>query len=159
MEFFPPPNYTDQEIRASKTCLHLEDPHTCNKTTGLVIDSDLSSRTKTFGPVMQRHFQGVGAVVGNHGKDLNRVPNKQPIIWSRNAKESRTGLGFQMTYGRFENAWPWAFAIHKKRDWPVEMVQELDICKTRHRCYARCNAADKLEIGCHNDVSFQVVTK
>jgi hypothetical protein len=132
----------------------LKDPkdlYTCNTTTGL-IESDHHPRT--FGPELNLYFNGIGAVMGSYGSHLNRVPDNQPIIWSRNDKDSRAGLGFQMTYGDYKNVGPWAFAIHKKKDWPLEMETELDICKTRHGCYARYNAADKLEIGCH-DVSFQ----
>jgi hypothetical protein len=165
MEFFPP-RPAHQEISGSNTTtsastpFHLKDPkdlYTCNATTGL-IESDHHPRT--FGPELNRYFNGIGAVMGSYGSHLNRVPDKQPIVWSRNAQDSRAGLGFQMEmeYGEYKNVGPWAFAIHKKKDWPLIMETELDICKTRHGCYARYNAADKLEIGCHN-VSFQVVTK
>jgi hypothetical protein len=121
-----------------------------------LIESDHHPRT--FGPELNRYFSGIRAVMGSYGSHLNQVPDEQPIVWSRNANDSRTGLGFQMTYGAYSHVGPWAFAIHKKKDWPLEMETELDICKTRHGCYARYNAADKLEIGCHN-VSFQVATK
>jgi hypothetical protein len=157
MEFFPPPNNTNQEISGMKarrsTPLHLEaDLHTCNKTTGLI---ESTHHDRTFGPDLQQYFRDIHAVGGNFGSDLSRVPDEQPIIWSRNRNDSRSGLGLQMTWGAPTTTWPLAFAIHKKKDWPADMVQELDICKTRHGCYARYNAADKLEIGCHNN-SFQV---
>jgi hypothetical protein len=148
MQFFP--NYNNKTRALHFNLTHL---YTCNNTTGL-IESDHHRRT--FGPEMNQYFKAVGSVMGNYGNQLEKVPDKQPIVWSQNSNESRNGLGLQMTFGGQVDTWPLAFAIHKKSDWPADMVRELNICKTRHGCYARYNAADKLEIGCHN-VSFPVV--
>jgi len=123
----------------------------CNKTTGLL------ATPRAMGPELNQYMGERGLHFGNFGSDLSKMPDDQPIIWSTNKREeSRPGLGIQWTYGNFhEDVWPYAFAIHKKSDWPAEMIAELDHCKRVHGCYANYTKNDKLEIGC-NGVKFTV---
>ena len=65
----------------------------CNSTTGCI--DDLST-----GPWMDfwKYFNENDLCKGNYGKKLHRVPDKQPIIFSRCWNESRSGLGVDHNY-------------------------------------------------------------
>jgi len=120
----------------------------CNETSGLIAGDQ-------GGPWMNidRYFNANNLLIGNYGSDLAKIPDDQPIIWSKSGKDSRTGLAVQMEWGNFGNKiWRWAFAIHKKKDWPGEdITREVEICKTRHGCYANYNNSRReLQIGCNN---------
>ena len=121
----------------------------CDETSGLI------DAPKTFASTVNSYFRALNMPLGNYGADLAKVHDDQPIIWSTHRQDSRTGLGVQMNWGMNEDTLNWAFAIHKKKNWPEDMQRELAICKARHGCYANYTEDSRLHIGC-NGIEFNV---
>jgi hypothetical protein len=98
---FPPPRPAHQEISGSNartsTSMKIRKIYTLTLTTTGLIESDHHPRT--FGPELNLYFNGIGAVMGSYGSHHNREYRINSHYWSRNDKDSRAGLGFQMTYG------------------------------------------------------------
>lgn len=107
--------------------------------------------TRFMGPELNTYMRKVRAI---KSEDLSKVPNDQPIIWSRTknlGEFARSGLGVQMNFGRNPgDMFPHAFALHKKNDLPKEMMNSIDRCKKIHGCVAEYNENGKLDLHCRN---------
>jgi hypothetical protein len=78
-------------------------------------------------------------IISHYGHETTRIP---------------AGLRFPNDLWNYKNGGPWAFAILKER--LAFGNGDRNILQNPARLLRPYNAADKLEIGCH-DVSFQVV--
>ena len=126
---------------------------TCNSTTGLIDDSNT-------GPWLNfdEYFVKNGLKAGNYGEHLDRVPDNQPIIFSKSGNESRSGLGVDHNWAYNEKTgqilWNYAFALHQKatkEHWNPNMQRELAICQNVHGCAASLNeTTGMIETGCHD---------
>jgi len=135
----------------------------CNNSTGYV-----NTKGKAFGPEMNEYFRSLPVDkklrVGMMGHELEEMLDTQPIIWSNSPQitdaEPLNGLGFQWTYGAGQNdtRYKHAFAIHKKHTMPENFHREVELCKTKHGCYANYTEDGELQIGC-NGVSYPVPKK
>jgi len=141
MEYFPNENLPPSIIE-------------CDNNTGLIDDS-------STGPWLgfQDYFVRNGYVNGNYGLDLDKVPDDQPIIFSKSGNDTMSGLGVDhnWVYNKEtgEIVWNHAFALHQNspsEEWDPEMQLELAMCKRKHGCFSELNK-EKIETGCTKDMA------
>lgn len=106
----------------------------CNETTGV-----LDKHT----PPWNDFFRAMTNLTkGSTGRELDRVPNDQPYIYSSLPNELRSGMALQLNWGitkEFVNKYQGgAFALHLKdnNSFPQGVVAELDYCRKNLGCYA-----------------------
>jgi hypothetical protein len=139
---------THKEFFPMADANHPDDFPQCNNTTGLM-DAHWG-----FGSYLNIYFRRVKAVIGSNGAHLSKVPRGQPIIWSKESSDDRTGLGLQLAWGnprpRAADLAVHSFAQHIKGVdlWSTKMKDELQVCKDLHGCYAEYHNFSKLHIGC-----------
>jgi len=141
MEYFPNENLPRSIIK-------------CDKSTGLI---DYSSTGPWLG--FKDYFIRNGHVNGNYGLDLDKVPDDQPIIFSKSGNDTMSGLGVDHNYvykkGAGEIFWNHAFALHQNspsEEWDPEMQLELAMCKRKHGYFSELNK-EKIETGCTKDMA------
>ena len=124
----------------------------CNATTGFIME-DL--------PYLgfRQYFEGNGLKPDHYGPFLDKVPDDQPIIWSKEG----TGLGINLNLNakNKEHLLGRAFAYHLKKppeEWEPEMRKELEDCKSIYKCNATIQLdnvtnENRIEVGCVGNAS------
>jgi len=120
----------------------------CNDTLGILNKDN---------PKWNDYFKNMkGLTKGSTGRELDKVPNDQPYIYSSLPDGQRSGLALQMNWGdnkmrRYEDG---AFALHLKdtKSFPLGVRAELQYCRKNLGCYAHYNDQGELKIGCGDHV-------
>ena len=122
----------------------------CNETTGV-----LDKHT----PPWNDFFRAMTNLTkGSTGRELDRVPNDQPYIYSSLPNELRSGMALQLNWGitkEFVNKYQGgAFALHLKdnNSFPQGVVAELDYCRKNLGCYAHYDDEGEFKIGCGDHI-------
>jgi len=106
---------------------------------------------RALGPEFNNYFSYVKAVRGSNGKDLVRVPDHQPIIWTVPHPDTRSGLGVQLIFGTSDitSSFSKSWAIHHKQI-PTHMESDIAICRNIRGCRAEYDEEGSLLLGCTN---------
>jgi len=124
----------------------------CNQSTGL-----LKSRMQDRGraPEMQEYFSRQNTPKGCSGKDLEKIPHDQPILWSQRNSEIHPygGLGYNAKYGRgpeTEHRIARAWAAHiPAKDLSLPFIKNiLNGCRKTQKCFAEYAGNGSLQVGC-----------
>lgn len=121
----------------------------CNETMGIL--------NKDY-PPWNDYFKNMkGLTKGSTGRELDKVPNDQPYIYSSLPNGQRSGLALQMNWGDLKQIGrhqDGAFALHLKdtHSFPMGVRAELQYCRKNLGCYAHYNDQGELKIGCGDHV-------
>ena len=122
----------------------------CNETTGV-----LDKHT----PPWNDFFKAMANLTkGSTGRELAKLPDDQPFVYSSKPDGQRSGLALQLNWGvnkKFaEKYTDGAFALHLKnvKEFPIRMVAEIEDCRKNYGCYAHYNDLGELKIGCGDKV-------